>query len=45
MMLTASATYLLGAGRNEDAKKYIELALIAVPNFPQALELKKKYNL
>lgn len=45
MMLTSSAAYLLSAGRNDDAKKYIEMALIAVPNYPQALELKKKYNL
>ncbi len=45
MMLTASASYLLTTGRIEDAKKYIELSLSAVPNFPQALELKKKYNL
>lgn len=45
MMLTASASYLLSAGRIEDAKKYLELSLAAVPNFPQALELKKKYNL
>jgi len=45
MMLTASASYLLSAGRPMDAKKYLELALISVPNFPQALELKKKNNL
>ncbi len=45
MMLTASASYLITAGRIEDAKKYIELSLAAVPNFPQALELKKKYSL
>lgn len=45
MMLTASASYLLTTGRIDDAKKYIELSLSAVPNFPQALELKKKYNL
>lgn len=45
MMLTASASYLLTAGRNDDAKKYIELSLAAVPNFPQTLELKKKYGL
>ncbi|NOS84467.1 MAG: DUF2723 domain-containing protein [Ignavibacteria bacterium] len=45
MMLTASASYLITAGRNDDAKKYIELSLAAVPNFPQALELKKKYGL
>ncbi|MBN8586286.1 MAG: DUF2723 domain-containing protein [Ignavibacteria bacterium] len=45
MMLSASASYLLSIGRNEDAKKYIETALKAFPNFPHALELKKKYNL
>lgn len=45
MMLTASASYLVTAGRIEDAKKYITLSLAAVPNFPQALELKKKYSL
>lgn len=45
MMLSASASYLLSIGRNEDAKKYIETALKAIPNFQQALELKKKYNL
>ncbi len=45
MMLSASASYLLSIGRTEDAKKYIELALIAMPNFPQAIELKKKHNL
>ncbi len=45
MMLTGSASYLLSAGRTEDAKKYLELALIAMPNFPQAVELKKKNNL
>ncbi len=45
MMLTASASYLLTAGRQEDAKKYLELALLATPNFPQAIELKRKYNL
>ncbi|HWA07120.1 MAG TPA: DUF2723 domain-containing protein [Ignavibacteria bacterium] len=45
MMLTASASYLVTAGRIEDAKKYITLSLAAVPNFPLALELKKKYSL
>ena len=45
MMLTASASYLITTGRIDDAKKYIELSLTAVPNFPQAMELKKKYNL
>ncbi|MEO8513157.1 MAG: DUF2723 domain-containing protein [Ignavibacteria bacterium] len=45
MMLSASASYLIQTGRPEDAKKYLELALLAVPNYPQALELKKKNNL
>ncbi len=45
MMLTASSSYLLQNGRTDDAKKYLALALLAVPNFPQAIELKKKYNL
>lgn len=45
MMLTASASYLITTGRTEDARKYIELSLAAVPNFPQAMELKKKYSL
>lgn len=45
MMLSASASYLLSIGRNEDAKRYIETALKAFPNFPHAMELKKKYNL
>lgn len=45
MMLTASASYLLTSGRREDAGKYLSLALLATPNYPQALELKKKNNL
>ncbi len=45
MMLTASASYLITMGRPEDAKKYLELSLKAFPNFPQAMEMKKKYNL
>ena len=45
MMLSSSAAYLIQAGRQQEAKKYIELALLAMPNFPQALELKNKYNL
>lgn len=45
MMLTASAAYLISVNRPEDAKKYIELALSAKPNYPQAVELKRKYNL
>jgi hypothetical protein len=45
LMLSASASYLINLGRAEDAKKYLELALLATPNYPQALELKRKYNL
>ena len=45
MMLSSSAAYLVTAGRQQEAKKYIELALVAMPNFPQAIELKNKYNL
>lgn len=44
-MLTGSAKYLVTVHRDEDAKKYLELALTAIPNFPQALDLKKKNNL
>ncbi len=45
MMLTSSANYLAVMNRPEDAKKYLALALLAKPNYPQALELKRKYNL
>lgn len=45
MMLTNSATYLLYANRPLDAKKYVDLALSAKPNYIQALELKRKFNL
>jgi len=44
-MLTGSAKYLISIHRNEDAKKYLDLALTAIPNFPQAMDLKKKNNL
>jgi hypothetical protein len=44
IMLTASASYLVSTGREQDAKKYLELALLATPNYPQAIELKKKLN-
>ena len=44
MMLTSSAGFLSSNGRTEDAKEYIRLALIAKPNFPQAIEMKRKYN-
>ena len=43
-MLTSSAGYLTTVNRTEDAKKYLSLALTAVPNFPQAIELKRKFN-
>ena len=45
MMLSSSAAYLVTAGRQQEAKKYLELALVAMPNYPQAVELKNKYNL
>ena len=45
MMLTTSANYLQTIGRTEDAKKYLAMALLAMPNYPQALELKRKFNL
>jgi hypothetical protein len=45
MMLTTSANYLNAIGRTEDAKKYLSAALTAMPNYPQALELKRKFNL
>jgi hypothetical protein len=45
MMLTASANFLISQNRTEDAKKYLSLALIAKPNYPQAIETKRKYNI
>lgn len=45
MMLTASADYLGAANRLDDARKYLTLALTAKPNYQQALEVKRKYNL
>lgn len=45
MMLSASADYLGSANRLDEARKYINLALLAKPNFPKALEVKRKYNL
>jgi len=45
MMLTNSAYYLITQNRTEDAKKYIAVVLTAKPNYQQALELKRKYNL
>jgi hypothetical protein len=44
-MLTGSANYLASVNRLDDARKYIELALKAVPNYPQALDIKRKFNL
>ncbi|MGH2575084.1 MAG: protein O-mannosyl-transferase family, partial [Ignavibacteria bacterium] len=43
-MLTNSANYLFKQNRITDARKYLDLALSAISNFPQALELKKKIN-
>ncbi len=45
MMLTNSASFLISLNRLEDAKKYIGYALLAVPSFTQALEIKRKFNL
>ncbi|MCI0449405.1 MAG: DUF2723 domain-containing protein [Chlorobi bacterium] len=45
VMLTTSANYLLNINRIQDAKKYLELAILAKPNYPQAIELKRKYSL
>lgn len=45
MMLTNSAYYLITQNRLEDARKYLAQALIAKPNYSQALELKRKYSL
>ncbi len=44
-MLTGSASYLVSVNRLDEAKKYINLALTALPTYPQALELKRKFNL
>jgi SAM-dependent methyltransferase len=44
-MLTSSAQYLLNLNRPGDAKKYLDLALTAIPGFPNALDLKRKFNL
>jgi hypothetical protein len=45
LMLTQSASFLLANNRPDEARKYIDLALLAIPNYPQAVELKKKNNL
>ena len=44
-MLTNSAAYLISVNRPQDAKTYLDMALLARPNYPQAMELKKKNNL
>jgi hypothetical protein len=45
MMLTRSANVLIAAGRIEEAKKYLDLALLAEPNYQLAIDAKKKNNL
>jgi hypothetical protein len=45
MMLTNSASYLLSYNSKENAMKYLELSLIAVPNYNLALEIKRKFNI
>ena len=45
LMLTQSANHLLLDNRQIEARKYLDLALSAVPNYPQALDLKKKFRL
>lgn len=45
MMLTNSASYLLSYNSKENAMKYLELSLIAVPNYNPALEIKRKFNI
>ena len=42
VMLANSAKYLFSLNRIEDARKYVELALKAKPDLPQAVDLKKK---
>jgi hypothetical protein len=42
MMLTHSAIYLASINRRQDALKYIDLALTAIPDYPKALEIKRK---
>lgn len=44
MMFTSTANFLLARNKNEEAKKYIYLALTAKPDFPQALDAKQKYR-
>jgi len=44
-MLTSSAQYLISINRHQDAKKYLDAALTAIPGFTQALDLKRKFNL
>jgi hypothetical protein len=45
LMLTNTSYILIQQNKPEDAKKYLNLALTAIPNFPKAMELKKKFNL
>jgi hypothetical protein len=44
-MFTVTAGYLATVLKTEDAKKYLELALTAMPGFPNALEVKRRFNL
>jgi hypothetical protein len=44
-MFTVTAGYLATVLKTEDAKKYLELALIAKPGFPNALEVKRRFKL
>jgi hypothetical protein len=41
LMLTHSAIYLASINRQQDALKYIDLALTAIPDYPKALEVKR----
>lgn len=41
LMLTHSAIYLGSINRRQDALKYIDLALTAIPDYPKALEVKR----
>ena len=45
MMLTNTSYILIQQNKPEDAKKYLNLALTAIPNFQKAVELKRKFNL
>ena len=41
LMLTHSAIYLASINRQQDALKYLNLALTAIPDYPKALEVKR----